>query len=214
MIKALIPNINLLVLAPVSGITGAGICLNQTDSGDIMNKLSTREILDRNLSRTVPGDLDKLKIVLHNVRSMHNVGAAFRSSDAFGIDEILLSGFTPTPPRAEISKTAIGAEKHVQWREVNAPIETFSRLKEEDYRIVGLEQTEESILLPDYRLPAGNRICLVFGNEVTGLDDEILPHIDDFVEIPQYGHKHSLNVSVTVGVALYGFLVKYRGENS
>lgn len=178
-----------------------------------MNKLSTREILDKNLSRTSPGNLHKMKVVLHNVRSMHNVGAAFRSSDAFGIDEILISGFTPAPPRPEISKTAIGAEKHVEWRSIGEPERELSSLKEEGYRIVGLEQTTGSVLLPDYCMPPEGKICLVFGNEVTGVDEEILSIIDDFVEIPQFGHKHSLNVSVAVGVALYAFLEKFWDED-
>lgn len=174
-----------------------------------MTKLSTKEILQQNLDRTTPGGLSKLKILLHNVRSMHNVGAAFRSADAFGIDELLISGYTPTPPRPEISKTAIGAEKHVDWQYVEKLPATIEQLKNEQYKLVGLEQTTESILFPDYQVSADQKICLVFGNEVTGVDEEILSYIDDFVEIPQYGHKHSLNVSVTVGVALYGFLEKY-----
>lgn len=176
-----------------------------------MEKLNTKEILESNLSRTTPGKLGEVKIVLHNVRSMHNVGAAFRSADAFGIHEILLSGFTPTPPRPEISKTAIGAEKHMDWHYLESFPQHIQHLKENNYRFVGLEQTTSSTLLPDYTLPAEQKICLVFGNEVTGIDEEILSYIDDFVEIPQYGHKHSLNVSVTVGVALYAFLEKYWG---
>jgi tRNA G18 (ribose-2'-O)-methylase SpoU len=174
-----------------------------------LEKLSTKEILEQNLERTIPGRLNKLKILLHNVRSMHNVGAAFRSADAFGIDEILLSGYTPTPPRPEIAKTAIGAQKHVNWQQVEDPQKYIETLKENDYRLVGMEQMTKSILLPDYTIPEEKDICLVFGNEVTGLDEDILQYIDDFVEIPQYGHKHSLNVSVTVGVTLYSFLVKY-----
>lgn len=174
-----------------------------------MEKLSTKEILEQNLDRSTPGKLDELKILLHNLRSMHNVGAAFRCADAFGTEEILLSGYTPQPPRPEITKTAIGAEKHVDWRQVDEITDHLDRLKEEGYLVVGLEQTTESVLLPDYTIPSGKRICLVFGNEVTGIDESLLPLIDDFVEIPQYGHKHSLNVSVSVGVALYGFLVKY-----
>lgn len=174
-----------------------------------MEKLSTKEILQQNLKRTTPGHLSKLKILLHNVRSMHNVGAAFRSADAFGIDEILISGYTPTPPRPEIAKTAIGAQKHVDWQHTEDPQEQIAELKEMGYRLVALEQMTDSILLPDYTIPKEQDICLVFGNEVTGVDEDILSSIDDFVEIPQYGHKHSLNVSVTVGVALYGFLVKY-----
>lgn len=174
-----------------------------------MSKLSTKEILEQNLDRNTLGQLGELKILLHNVRSMHNVGAAFRSADAFGIDQILISGFTPYPPRPEISKTAIGAEKHVDWQKLNEISSGIETLKDSGYILVGLEQTTDSILLPDYSIPNGKEICLVFGNEVTGIDEEILPFIDEFVEIPQYGHKHSLNVSVTVGVALYAFLEKY-----
>ncbi|SMO69483.1 TrmH family RNA methyltransferase [Fodinibius sediminis] len=174
-----------------------------------MQKLSTREILQQNLDRSVPGQLNKLNIWLHNVRSMHNVGAAFRSADAFGIQSLLFSGYTPTPPRPEISKTAIGAEKHVEWESIEETETKVKQLKEAGYLLVGLEQTTHSILLPDYEIPSDKSICLIFGNEVTGLDKDFLPHIDQFVEIPQYGHKHSLNVSVTVGVALYAFLEKY-----
>jgi tRNA G18 (ribose-2'-O)-methylase SpoU len=174
-----------------------------------MQKLSTKEILKKNLDRKAPGRLNDLKILLHNVRSLHNVGAAFRSADAFGIDEILISGFTPFPPRPEISKTAIGAEKHVDWQKVDDIEPDLIKLKDTGYILVGLEQMTESVLLPDYKLPKNKKICLVFGNEVTGVHEKILPHIDDFVEIPQYGYKHSLNVSVTVGVALYAFLEKY-----
>lgn len=177
-----------------------------------MPKLSTKEILSQNLDRSTPGRLKELKILLHNVRSMHNVGAAFRSADAFGIDSILISGFTPHPPRPEISKTAIGAEKHVDWQKINDLETSLSELKDSGYLLVGLEQTTDSILLPDYKIPSDKKICLVFGNEVTGIDEEILPYIDHFVEIPQYGHKHSLNVSVSVGVALYAFLEKYWGN--
>jgi tRNA G18 (ribose-2'-O)-methylase SpoU len=174
-----------------------------------MEKLSTKEILEQNLDRSTPGKLGEVKILLHNVRSMHNVGAAFRSADAFGIDEILLSGFSPHPPRPEISKTAIGAEKHMKWQKLENLQSDLTALKGNGYRLLALEQMTESKLLPDYTPPADEKICLVFGNEVTGVDEEILPLIDDFVEIPQYGHKHSLNVSVTVGVALYGLLEKY-----
>lgn len=174
-----------------------------------MQKLSTKEILEQNLERTTPGKIGDLKILLHNVRSMHNVGAAFRSADAFGINEILISGFTPHPPRPEISKTAIGAEKHVKWQKIEDLQSDLKALKEDGYLLIGLEQTTESVLLPDYQIPSDRKVCLVFGNEVTGVDEEVLPFIDDFVEIPQYGHKHSLNVSVTVGVALYAFLRKY-----
>lgn len=170
-------------------------------------KLSTKEILNRNLARTTPGLMNDLIILLHDVRSLHNVGAVFRNADAFGINKILFSGVTPTPPRPEISKTAIGAEKFVEWEPVEEPTKMLKELKNE-YAIWGIEQTENSSLLPDATLPH-RPVCLVFGNEVTGIDDALLPFIDTFVEIPQYGNKHSLNVSVATGVVLYGMLEKY-----
>lgn len=171
------------------------------------SKLTTKEILQRNQARTVPGRMSDLVIFLHDVRSLHNVGAVFRNADAFGINKLILSGVTPTPPRPEISKTAIGAEKYVHWQSVNEPKAELKRLSD-DYVIIGVEQTEHSQLLPDYQLPE-NPVCLVLGNEVTGIDESLLPLIDDFVEIPQFGQKHSLNVSVATGVMLYGLLQKY-----
>lgn len=170
-------------------------------------KLSTKEILNRNLARTTPGMMNELIILLHDVRSLHNVGAVFRNADAFGIKKIVCSGVTPTPPRPEISKTAIGAEKFVEWEFVEEPTEKLKELKKE-YAIWGIEQTDNSRLLPDAALP-DRPACLIFGNEVTGIDEALLPYIDTFVEIPQYGNKHSLNVSVATGVVLYGMLQKY-----
>src|SRR5699024_7927026 len=118
-----------------------------------MHKLSTKQILQQNLDRQPPGKLQELKILLHNVRSMHNVGAAFRSADAFGINEILISGYTPTLPRPEITKTAIGAEKYVDWQYKDDPAGAVEALEDDGYRCVGLEQIHDSILMPDYSTP-------------------------------------------------------------
>lgn len=174
-----------------------------------ITKLSTKEILEHNLSRSAPEQMKNLKILLHDVRSMHNVGAVFRSADAFGISEILVSGFTPAPPRPEITKTAIGAEKFVDWKQFEDQQFLFEQLKKGGFHLIGVEQTDQSTHLPDYTPPPDKNLCLVFGNEVTGIDESVLPHIDHFVDIPQYGNKHSLNVSVAVGVTLYGFLQKF-----
>jgi tRNA G18 (ribose-2'-O)-methylase SpoU len=174
-----------------------------------VEKLTTKEILSRNLKRQTPNGMQQLVAVLHDVRSMHNVGAAFRNADAFGISKLILSGFTPKPPRAEISKTAIGAEEFVDWESPKTISHEIKKLKNEGYTLLGVEQTDRSELLTEYTPPKNNKVCLIFGNEVTGLDEEILPLIDKFVEIPQYGNKHSLNVSVTVGVTFYAFLQKY-----
>ena len=172
-----------------------------------MKKRTTRKILEINLSRNSPLQTHGFILWLHNVRSLHNVGAAFRNADAFGVSEIYLSGYTPTPPRPEITKTAIGAEEHVAWSQIADPIKTIRHLKNDGYKILGLEQTNQSFLLSDYT-PEEKKLCLILGNEVTGIDDELIPHLDDAVEIPQFGTKHSLNVSVASGVALYGFLQK------
>lgn len=176
-----------------------------------VTKLSTKQILQENMSRSAPEQMQNLKIMLHDVRSLHNVGAVFRTADAFGISEVLISGFTPTPPRPEISKTAIGAEKFVAWTHLEDPDEMFEQLKDEGFHIIGIEHTDQSVHLQDLEPPADKKLCLVFGNEVTGISEKILAHIDAFVDIPQYGHKHSLNVSVAAGVTLYGFLVKFWG---
>lgn len=139
---------------------------------------------------------------------MHNVGAAFRSADAFGIKELWLSGFTPTPPRPEISKTALGAEENVTWKQIKDEKKAISDLKKQNYTLLGLEQTDKSIMLQDYNL-SEKPICLILGNEVTGIDGNLLPYLDDTIEIPQFGMKHSLNVSVAAGIALYAFMDKY-----
>lgn len=174
-----------------------------------MKKLTTKQILEQNQKRTSPLQ-DSFILCLHDIRSLHNVGAAFRSADAFGICELWLSGYTPTPPRPEITKTAIGAEEHVTWKKVKAPQQALKELKKSGYTILGLEQTHESELLHEYSL-SGAPICLVLGNEVTGISNELLPFIDTAIEIPQFGMKHSLNVSVAAGISLYAFFEKFAG---
>lgn len=172
-----------------------------------MKKLSTRQILQNNQQRISPLR-EHFILWLHDIRSLHNVGASFRNADAFGIKELRLSGFTPTPPRPEITKTAIGAEEHVKWKKVEDEIEGIRQLKEDGYAVLALEQTNESIPIHQYQ-PSVKPICLILGNEVTGVDEEFLTEIDAAVEIPQFGMKHSLNVSVASGVALYAFYEKF-----
>jgi len=135
----------------------------------------------------------------------------FRSADSFGIDQVILSGYTPRPPRAEISKTALGADEFVNWKGFDDIDSVLNYLKPSDYRLVGFEQTTDSIDIYEFKLDL-RPVCLILGNEITGIDNEILPHLDDTVEIPQYGRKHSLNVSVATGVALYHFHELYRNH--
>lgn len=172
----------------------------------IYKKLTTKQIFHRNQKRTSP--LSQHFILwLHDIRSMHNVGAVFRNSDAFGVHELWLSGYTPTPPRPEISKTAIGAEEHVRWRAFTDYEEPLKHLRRNNYVLLGLEQAENGVMLHQYN-PTDQPICLLLGNEVTGISEELIPHLDGVVEIPQFGVKHSLNVSVASGVALYSFFDK------
>lgn len=176
-----------------------------------IKKRPTKDILTQNLAREIPPKMEELDIILHDVRSMHNVGAVFRNADAFGVKKIWLSGFTPEPPRPEITKTAIGAEEFVEWQSVKNIAALVKELKKKNYLVIGLEQTDSSILMTEYEPPSDKNICLIFGNEVTGMDEEVMKLVDDFLEIPQYGHKHSLNVSVATGISLYAFLQKFWG---
>jgi len=175
-----------------------------------LRKLTTKQILQRNQQRAAPLKHNFI-LWMHNIRSMHNVGSAFRSCDAFGVHELWLSGYTPIPPRPEITKTAIGAEDHVAWKQIDNISSAVNQLKESGYTIVALEQTDSSIPLHDYQA-SSKPTCLILGNEVTGVDTELLTHADACVEIPQFGMKHSLNVSVAAGVALYAFYEKLKTE--
>ncbi|QTV06012.1 RNA methyltransferase [Faecalibacter bovis] len=142
-------------------------------------------------------------VVLDNVRSMHNVGAVFRTSDAFLIEKIYLCGITATPPHKEIHKTAIGAENSVDWEYVQDSNELVSKLKEDGYKIVTIEQTEGSVLLNEFDVDPTQKYVIVMGNEVDGVQQTIIDQCDTCIEIPQSGTKHSLNVSVCTGIILW-----------
>lgn len=172
-------------------------------------KKTTRQIHRENRHRQAPRGLTQARVLLHNIRSMHNVGSAFRSADAFGINALWLSGYTPIPHRPEISKTALGADEHVAWRSFTGPLEAAHALKQEGYRMVGVEQTQQSRPITEFQPQTGSACCLVFGNEVTGIEHELLQECDTLIEIPQFGQKHSLNISVSVGVCLYDLLIKF-----
>ena len=146
-----------------------------------------------------------LVIVLDNVRSMHNVGAIFRTGDAFLIEKVVLCGITPQPPHREIHKAALGATESVDWfyeKDINVAIEN---LKKDNFKIVGIEQTSDSQRISDFEIKSDEKYALILGNEVDGISDEALPNIDVFLEIPQLGTKHSLNVSVCGGIVIWEF---------
>lgn len=144
-------------------------------------------------------------VVLDNVRSMHNVGAVFRTADAFIVERVILCGITPVPPHREIHKAALGATETVEWIYVKDISEALQILKNQGCTVVGLEQTTASVNIDSYIVKRGEKYALVLGNEVDGLSDDALPLYNTFLEIPQLGTKHSLNVSVCAGIAMWHF---------
>ena len=145
-----------------------------------------------------------LVVVLDNIRSAHNVGSAFRSADAFGVDKVFLCGITAAPPSPEIHKTALGAEDSVPWEYSANTLSVVKQLKEEGYTVLSVEQTVHSLKLGrEFRRSRGQKLALIFGNEVDGVRQDVVDESDAALEIPQSGTKHSLNVSVAVGVVLW-----------
>ncbi len=142
-------------------------------------------------------------IVLDNVRSLHNVGSAFRTADAFRIEKIYLTGITGVPPHREIQKTALGATESVAWEYAENPGAAVSKLKAKGYRIVVIEQTTETMPLQQFTPGPAVRYCLVFGNEIRGVSEAVIAEADQALEIPQAGTKHSLNISVCLGIVVW-----------
>lgn len=142
-------------------------------------------------------------ILLDNVRSLHNVGSAFRTADAFSVEKLVLAGITGTPPHREIEKTALGATSSMAWSYHESAREAAAALKSEGWKIVVVEQTTESVALQQFTSEPGSRLCLVFGNEINGVSDEVIQLADVALEIPQAGTKHSLNISVCVGIVVW-----------
>lgn len=149
-------------------------------------------------------------ILLDNLRSLHNVGSAFRTADAFRIEKIFLCGITGTPPHREIQKTALGATESVDWEYIENPVEAITLLKRKGYTIAIVEQTTESIPLHTLQIEGVPRYCLVFGNEVNGVSESVVREADISLEIPQAGTKHSLNVSVCLGIVVWELFRKLR----
>jgi len=158
--------------------------------------------------RLTPGS--GVAVVLDNVRSAHNVGSAFRSCDAFKADRIVLCGICAQPPSAEIHKSALGAEDSVPWEYCADTLDAIDSLRKEGYTIISVEQTVKSVKLDTFTPHPGEKYALVFGNEVEGVRDDVVNASDFSLEIPQYGTKHSLNVSVSIGVLLWHF--RYSGQ--
>ena len=174
-----------------------------------------RKLLNKELGRPTLeecANIDKLPVtvILDNVRSAQNVGSFFRTADAFGIEHIALCGISATPPNREIHKTALGAEMSVAWSYYPTTLECVERLRAEGYRILAIEQIENSTMLNTFRAEEGVKYALVFGNEVDGVDQAVADVVDGAIEIPQVGIKHSLNVSVSAGILMWEMFRQYK----
>lgn len=172
--------------------------------------MQNRKLLNIELGRVSTEEYKELPdsgvvVVLDNVRSAHNVGSVFRTSDSFKIDKVWLCGICAVPPSAEIHKAALGAEDSVAWEHVDDTMEAVRRLKEDGYTVVCAEQTVGSVMLDSFVPEKGRKYAVVFGNEVSGVRQDVVDAADFCLEIPQFGTKHSLNVSVSAGVILWHF---------
>jgi 23S rRNA (guanosine2251-2'-O)-methyltransferase len=164
---------------------------------DELNRLSTEEFKQ--------ADKLPLVVVLDNVRSLHNVGSVFRTSDAYLVEAVYLCGITSTPPHAEIHKSALGAEFSVDWKYFEQTLDAVAQLKAEGYTVFSIEQAQGSTMLTDLQLDPNGKYAVILGHEVKGVQQKVVNASDGCIELPQYGTKHSLNVSVTAGIVIWEF---------
>ncbi|WP_431167381.1 RNA methyltransferase [Tenacibaculum halocynthiae] len=175
-----------------------------------MRKLKNNELGRISVEEFKQTSKTPILVVLDNIRSLNNVGSVFRTSDAFLIEKIYLCGITATPPNKEIHKTALGATESVAWEYVENTIELVERLKSENVKVLSIEQAENSTMLDTFTPENNQKYAVVFGNEVKGVQQEVVSISDTCIEIPQLGTKHSLNISVSCGVVLWDLFTKTR----
>lgn len=173
-----------------------------------MRKLKNSELNRINIDEFKTATKTPIVVVLDNIRSCNNIGSVFRTSDALLIESIYLCGYTATPPNKDIHKTALDAENTVAWQYFPSTIEALAELKANKYKVYAIEQVEGSIMLPSFLPNTGDKIALVFGNEVKGVQQKVVDLCDGSIEIPQYGTKHSFNISVSVGIVLWDIFNK------
>lgn len=176
-----------------------------------MKKLSMDELDRLSVEEFKKTEKSPIVLVLDNVRSLNNVGSAFRTADAFRIEKIYLCGITGTPPHRDIQKTALGATESVDWEYCLNTLEAISKLKDQGYQLCALEQVDRSVMLNKFWPEKDKKYALVFGNEVFGVEEEVLKNCDTVLEIPQLGTKHSLNISVSLGISVWDLMVKLEG---
>ena len=174
-----------------------------------MRKLRNNELDRLTIEEFKKAEKIPLVVVLDNIRSCNNIGSIFRTSDALLVEKIYLCGITATPPNKEIHKTALDAEKSVEWEYFEKTEVAVSELKDLGFKIYAIEQVENSILLPGFNLTTGEKIAVVFGNEVKGVQQKVVNICDGAIEIPQFGTKHSFNVSVSAGFVIWDLFTKF-----
>lgn len=170
-----------------------------------MRKLANEELTRKSVEEFKAAEKLPVAVVLDNIRSLNNVGSAFRTSDAFRIQKIYLCGITGTPPHRDIQKTALGATESVDWEHFENTEDLIVSLQNGGYTAIAIEQAEGATLLNEFHVLGDKKYCLVFGNEVFGVDQTVVDACDEVIEIPQEGTKHSLNISVSMGVVLWDF---------
>lgn len=168
-----------------------------------MRKLDMDELGRKSVAEFRDAEKTPVIVVLDNIRSMHNVGSVFRTADAFLMQGIFLCGYTPQPPHRDIHKTALGATETVEWQYFQDITEAIRRLKDEGYKIFAVEQVSDSISLQALTTRETGKLAVIFGNEVSGVGEQALALCDGSIEIPQWGMKHSLNISVAAGIVLW-----------
>lgn len=175
-----------------------------------MRKLKITELNRISVEQFKEAEKLPLAVVLDNIRSLHNIGSVFRTSDAFRIERIYLCGITAVPPHPEMHKTALGAEFTVDWTYMNSAVEAVDNLVAKGYTVYSVEQAEGSVMLDELTLDRGKRYAVVFGNEVKGVQQEVIDRSCGCIEIPQFGTKHSLNVSVSAGMVIWDLFKKLK----
>lgn len=175
-----------------------------------MRKLKNEELERLSIEEFKALEKNPFIVVLDNVRSMNNIGSVFRTSDAFRLEGIYLCGITATPPHKDIYKTALGASESVEWKYYKSTIDAIQNLKSEGYIIVSIEQVENSLMLSDFEISKGEKYAIILGNEVKGVLQQVVDISDYCVEIPQFGTKHSFNISVCCGIVLWDLFMKFK----
>ncbi len=177
-----------------------------------MRKLANAELDRKNIDEFKEAKKTPIIIVLDDIRSLHNIGSVFRTSDAFLIEKIYLCGITATPPNKEIHKTALGATETVDWEYEKDILTVLETLKKEQVTLFAIEQVENAIMLNDFKVEKEKKYALIFGNEVKGVSQEAIQKCDGVIEIPQLGTKHSLNIAVSAGIVVWDIFQKINQE--